>query len=304
MKNHRRNPLIAVQLSAVLLCAVLIAVSAQAQTAATAAPNVNRNEPSHALAFRAGAGLSLTAAGFRLMPAKSILANASSASNTNLTPTAAGPNVQVLGSGMPGRLAKWTGLTSTNSFIGDSTIFEDKFGKVGIGTDTPTSRLTVTGMIVTTLGGLKFPDGTVQTTAGLASIFHDATLAGNGTSNSPLGVAIPLNLIRSVEGDSILTVVNTGNFGAGVNVSGGGDESSVTGGIGVRVHAGNALFRGGAGVEATGGNALFSGTGTPSRGGNGIAELIRLPMNLTAGVCPGLRNFRDRLLHSHMSNKS
>jgi hypothetical protein len=35
----------------------------------------------------------------------------------------------------------------------------------GIGTAVPTSLLTVRGMIETTLGGYKFPDGTVQTTA-------------------------------------------------------------------------------------------------------------------------------------------
>ncbi|HWN99858.1 MAG TPA: hypothetical protein VNS63_11370, partial [Blastocatellia bacterium] len=65
-------------------------------------------------------------------------------------------------------------------------------GNVGIGITNAGSKLTVAGMIETTLGGLKFPDGTLQTTAatsGLASIFHDATLAGNGTSGSPLGVA-------------------------------------------------------------------------------------------------------------------
>jgi hypothetical protein len=75
-------------------------------------------------------------------------------------------STSVTGSGMAGRLSKWTGVAGVNTFtLGDSIIFEDKFGKVGIGTDTPASKLTVAGMIETTLGGLKFPDGTVQTTA-------------------------------------------------------------------------------------------------------------------------------------------
>ena len=47
--------------------------------------------------------------------------------------------------------------------VGDSYIYEDKFGNVGIGTERATSPLTVQGMIEITLGGLKFPDGTVQT---------------------------------------------------------------------------------------------------------------------------------------------
>src|SRR6185503_8783110 len=39
-------------------------------------------------------------------------------------------------------------------------------GNVGIGTTTPASKFTVNGLIHSTSGGIKFPDGTVQTTAG------------------------------------------------------------------------------------------------------------------------------------------
>src|SRR6185503_10427041 len=120
-------------------------------------------------------------------PAFSLLTSSQAANASSfrfgVTSLAGGPNLTELGSGTIGRLSKWTGFTSSNSFIGASTIFEDKFGKVGIGTDTPASRLTVAGMIETTLGGYKFPDGTVQTTAALSSIFHDASLMGNGTSD-------------------------------------------------------------------------------------------------------------------------
>lgn len=38
-------------------------------------------------------------------------------------------------------------------------------GNVGIGTDNPTEKLTVTGIIESTSGGYKFPDGTIQTSA-------------------------------------------------------------------------------------------------------------------------------------------
>jgi len=89
-----------------------------------------------------------------------------------------GPLLPVLGGGTIGQLTKWVGFNSTNSVVGDSIITETTDGKIGIGTPTPTSKLTVLGMIETTLGGVKFPDGTMQTTAavsGLASIFHDST---------------------------------------------------------------------------------------------------------------------------------
>lgn len=101
----------------------------------------------------------------------------------------AGGTTPVSGSGTAGQVSKWLGNNTLSYVLGDSIITEDKFGKIGIGTTNPTSKLTVNGMIETTLGGLKFPDGTVQTTAGLSSIFHDATLTGNGTNSSPLGIA-------------------------------------------------------------------------------------------------------------------
>src|SRR5439155_27095600 len=62
--------------------------------------------------------------------------------------------------------------------------------KVGIGTTAPTSRLTVAGLIETTNGGVKFPDGTVQTTAatGVSANTDGTTLTGSGTVASPLAI--------------------------------------------------------------------------------------------------------------------
>src|SRR5262245_65926141 len=57
----------------------------------------------------------------------------------------------------PGRIAKFT----TNKALGDSNITEDGSGRIGIGTTLPTSTLTVNG-IIEMMGGLKFPDGTLQ----------------------------------------------------------------------------------------------------------------------------------------------
>ena len=105
----------------------------------------------------------------------------------------AGAASAVTGSGTAGQLTRWYGASGSSYTLGDSIITEDKLGKIGIGTTAPSSKLTVQGMVETTLGGYKFPDGTVQTTAavsGLASISHDATLTGNGTAASPLGINV------------------------------------------------------------------------------------------------------------------
>jgi hypothetical protein len=44
-------------------------------------------------------------------------------------------------------------------------LYVDDHGKIGIGTISPTEKLTVIGTIESTSGGIKFPDGTIQTTA-------------------------------------------------------------------------------------------------------------------------------------------
>jgi hypothetical protein len=56
-------------------------------------------------------------------------------------------------------------------------------GRVGIGTTTPTSPLTVSGTIESTTGGIKYPDGSVQSTAatfpsGAILFFASATCPG------------------------------------------------------------------------------------------------------------------------------
>jgi hypothetical protein len=65
-------------------------------------------------------------------------------------------------------------------------------GNVGIGTASPASPLTVAGTIQTTSGGVKFPDGTTQTTAapaGVTAVTASAPLASSGgpTPNLTLG---------------------------------------------------------------------------------------------------------------------
>lgn len=205
--------------------------------------------------------------------------------------TPAASSATVTGSGTVGRIAKWTGVDGANSFsIGNTNLFEDKFGKVGIGTIMPTSPLTVQGMVETTLGGYKFPDGTIQTTAavtGLQSVFHDTTLVGNGTSSSPLGVAIPLILSGSVDnGNGVITPTNTAPGGAAIFATGGDANATTGGGSGVLALGGTggtvpgSTTPGGSGVVAFGGSStsgnggtggsLVGGVATAGNGGDGL----------------------------------
>ena len=160
--------------------------------------------------------------GFSLVPS-------SRASVTGLSSAVASPAVH--GSGTVGKISLWVDTSpSGESTLGDSIITQLN-GNIGIGAATPTSKLTVQGMIETTLGGYKFPDGTVQTTAavtGLQTVSHDSTLTGDGTAGSPLGVAVPLVLSGSVEFTPLVSVINNNvGFGSGL-------QGSMANGYGVR----------------------------------------------------------------------
>ncbi len=131
--------------NATLAVVIFVLASAEAQTPAgnLSGNSFSSRSESRLDLFRFAArrsGLSLLPAGFSLMPAGSGNINASA-----MTPMTMGLNLQVLGSGTTGRLTKWTGFSGSNSFIGDSTIFESKSGLLGIGTDSPTSSSPLQG---------------------------------------------------------------------------------------------------------------------------------------------------------------
>jgi hypothetical protein len=190
--------------------------------------------------------------------------------------------------GTPGRIAKF----SATGRVEDSNVAEDDAGKIGVGTSAPTSPLTVVGVVETTGadGGIKFPDGTVKTTAGVS---RTDTLMGDGTPSSPLGVAFPL-VLSGPDDDFVLKVTNTflgdaiqanaGPSGVGAVIRGGssggnginsygGFSGSVGGGYGLLASGGNTDSGvGGDGVSAAGGrsNTGPGGFGIYARGGDAL----------------------------------
>ena len=77
---------------------------------------------------------------------------------------------QLLGQSSPAQVVieRTTPSASGAGSISSVTDFVIRNGSIGIGTSTPTEKLSVAGVIQSTSGGIKFPDGTVQTTTGVS----------------------------------------------------------------------------------------------------------------------------------------
>jgi hypothetical protein len=173
-------------------------------------------------------------------------------------------------------------------------LFVTETGNVGIGTIAPSSRLSVDGTIESLAGGIKFPDGSTQTSAGLTndSIFGDGR-DGDATISSPMTLTrdmfyenLTVNGTLDTNGHRVFvrrTISGTGT----IRFNG---ESGEAGGAGGLTSGGS----GGAGGAVGGG---FFSTTPGSDGGNGgngvivpeagLHGLDRLAHNLMAASTGG-----------------
>ena len=131
-------------------------------------------------------------------------------------------------------------------------------GQVGIGTTTPGQALSVNGIIETLTGGVKFPDGSVQTSAGITSLPNFGGDLGGPIANATINP----------------NVVNSGKLapdaGSLNKVSGGAMTSD---GTSVSV----------AGNESVGGNITSNTLNVNALTSNGIAT-IQGSANLNGGI--------------------
>jgi len=101
--------------------------------------------------------------------------------------------------GAPQVVIARTLLTRAGSISPVNFDFVVRGGSIGIGTAYPTEKLSVVGVIESTSGGIKFPDGTTQTTAGVTQQQLFAQVANLGAQLTNLQQQLA-NLQQQISG--------------------------------------------------------------------------------------------------------
>lgn len=112
----------------------------------------------------------------------------------------------------------------------EDAVFVDADGNVGIGSTEPGSKLTVNGVIESTSGGIKFPDGSIQTKAGGEQGSINSLDAEDGSPTNAvfvdkngdvgIGILVPAERldVRNSAGDAAVRVNSVDNGVAGLKL--------------------------------------------------------------------------------------
>jgi len=154
----------------------------------------------------------------------------------------------------------------------DVIVADGTSGRMGIGTNTPSERLQVVGVIYSSAGGFRFPDGTIQTTAATGGgagggWTDDGSVVRLETSTDSVGIgtATPLeklDVLGSIRASGRATIgtghVNTGEnaFVAGKDNVASGSQAAVGGGRDNSASGSQAAVGGGLNNSASGNQAV------------------------------------------------
>jgi len=98
--------------------------------------------------------------------------------------------------------------TGTWTFFNGASMYFTRSGNLGLGISSPTSKIQANGIIHSTVGGFKFPDGTVQTTAGGGAASSEELLLSDSAAHLTVALKASTAGVGTAAGP-ILNMYNT-----------------------------------------------------------------------------------------------